>query len=78
MCSRKFFAMRLKYFKIQYAKFKAHGFCISDFLRFDMSLLLLTVTLRGYLISIAYCSFFIFFIFAQNIDCGYLIEPPHL
>ena len=28
-------------------------------LHFDMSLLLLTVTLRGYLISIAYCLFFI-------------------
>ena len=37
----------------------------SDFLCFDMSLLLLTVTLRGvggggYLISIAYCLFFSF------------------
>ena len=30
----------------------------SDFLCFDMSLLSLTVTLRGYLISIAYCLFF--------------------
>ena len=30
----------------------------SDFLFFDMSLLLLTETLRGYLISIAYCLFF--------------------
>ena len=30
-----------------------------DFLRFDMSLLLFTVTLRGYLISIAYFSLFI-------------------
>ena len=31
----------------------------SDFLCFDMSLLLLTVTLQGgYLISIAYCLFF--------------------
>ena len=37
----------------------------SDFLRFDMSILLLTVTLRGYLISIAYC---LFFHFAQSID----------
>ena len=32
----------------------------SDFLHFDMSLLLLTVTVRGYLISIAYCLFFHF------------------
>ena len=32
----------------------------SEFLRFDMSLLLLTVTLRGYQISIAYCLFFSF------------------
>ena len=31
-----------------------------DFLRFDTNLLLLTVTLRGYLISIAYCIFFHF------------------
>ena len=31
----------------------------SDFLCFDMSLVLLTVTLRGYLSSIAYCPFFI-------------------
>ena len=30
------------------------------FLHFDVSLLLLTVTLRGYLISIAYCLFFHF------------------
>ena len=30
----------------------------SDFLHFDTSLLLLNVTLRGYLISIAYCHFF--------------------
>ena len=29
-----------------------------DFLHFDMSLLLSTFTLRGYLISIAYCLFF--------------------
>ena len=36
----------------------------SDILHFDMSLLLLTVTPRGYLISIAYC---LFFHFAQNI-----------
>ena len=32
----------------------------SDFLPFDTNLLLLTVTLRGYLISIAYCLFFHF------------------
>ena len=37
-----------------------YAYCFSDFLRFDMSLLLLTVTLRGYLISIAYCLFFSF------------------
>ena len=30
-----------------------------DFLCFDISLLLLPVALRGYLISIAYCLFFI-------------------
>ena len=34
----------------------------SDFLCFDMSLLLLTVTLRAYIISIAYCLFFHFHI----------------
>ena len=32
----------------------------SDIIHFDMSILLLTVTLRGYLISIAYCLFFHF------------------
>ena len=37
-----------------------HVIFFSDFLWFDMSLLLLTVTLRGYLISIAYCLFFHF------------------
>ena len=36
-----------------------YSYFFSDFLCFDMSLLLLTVTLRGYLISIAYCLFFI-------------------
>ena len=36
-----------------------YAYFFSDFLCFDMSLLLLTVTLRGgYLISIAYCLFF--------------------
>ena len=35
-----------------------NAYFFSDFLCFDMSLLLLTVTLRGYLISIAYCLFF--------------------
>ena len=36
-----------------------YAYFFSDFLRFDMSLLLLTVTLwGGYLISIAYCLFF--------------------
>ena len=34
-----------------------YAYFFSDFLCFDMSLLLLTVTLRGYLISIAYCLF---------------------
>ena len=37
-----------------------YAYFFSDFLCFDMSLLLLTVILRGYLISIAYCLFFIF------------------
>ena len=36
-----------------------YAYCFSDFLCFDMSLLLLPVTLRGYLISIAYCCFII-------------------
>ena len=49
-----------------------YAYFFSDFLRLDMSLLLLTITLRGYLISIAYCLFFIFdqifFIFAGNKD----------
>ena len=36
-----------------------YAYFFSNFLRFDMSLLLLIVTLRGYLISIAYFSFFI-------------------
>ena len=35
-----------------------YAYFFSDFLRFDMSLLLLTVTMRGYLISIDYCLFF--------------------
>ena len=35
-----------------------YAYFFYDFLRFDMSLLLLTVTMRGYLISIAYCLFF--------------------
>ena len=35
-------------------------FIFSDFLPFDTNLLLLTVNLRGYLISIAYCLFFNF------------------
>ena len=35
-----------------------YAYFFSDFLRFGMSLLLLTVTMRGYLISIAYCLFF--------------------
>ena len=35
-----------------------NAYFFSDFLWFDMSLLLLTVTLRGYLISIGYCLFF--------------------
>ena len=35
-----------------------YAYFFSDFLRFDMSLLLLTVTMRGYLINIAYCLFF--------------------
>ena len=34
-----------------------YAYFFSDFLCFEMSLLLLTVTLRGYLISIAYCIF---------------------
>ena len=37
-----------------------YAYFFSDFLRFDMSLLLLIVTLQGYLISIAYCLFFHF------------------
>ena len=37
-----------------------YAYFFSDFLCFDMSLLFLTVTLRGYLISIAYCLFFSF------------------
>ena len=45
----------------------------SDFLCFDMSLLFVTVTLRGYLISIAYCLIFICFVVAtfdqvHNVD----------
>ena len=43
-----------------------HVIYFSDFLCFDMSLLLLTVTLRGYLISIAYC---LFFHFVQELWC---------
>ena len=39
-----------------------YAYFFSDFFAFDMSLLLLTVTLRGYLMSIAYCLFFHYFI----------------
>ena len=51
-----------------------YGFCkyayfFSDFLHFDMSFLLLTVTLRGYLIRIAYCLFFHF----KELSCGLVI-----
>ena len=35
-----------------------YAYFFSDFLRFDMSLLLLTGSCGGYLISIAYCHFF--------------------
>ena len=42
-----------------YAYIWASQLVFSDVLYFDTSLLLLTVTLRGYLISIAYCLFFI-------------------
>ena len=50
-----------------------NGFCIcifffSDFLCFDMSILLLTVTLRGYLISIAYCLFSILFCYERTFE----------
>ena len=38
----------------------------SDFLRFDTSLLSLTVTLRGYLISIAYCLFFHLYVLSHE------------
>ena len=39
-----------------------------DFLHFDMSLLLLIFTLRGYLISIAYCLFFHLFFFSTDVS----------
>ena len=35
-----------------------YAYLFSDSLRLEMSLLLLTVTMRGYLISILYCCFF--------------------
>ena len=44
-----------------------YAYVFSDFLCFDMSLLLLTVTLRGYLISIAYCFFFVLFQYVREI-----------
>ena len=55
--------MLLEYFPfviVNYAMAFAYVYFFSDFLHFDMSLLLLTVTLGGggYLISIAYCLFF--------------------
>ena len=43
-----------------------YAYFFSDFLCFDMSLLSLTVTLRGYLISIAYCLFFHLFWFSAD------------
>ena len=43
----------------------------SDFLHFDISLLLLTVALRGYLISISYCLFYQF-----SMHLSYLIILP--
>ena len=44
-----------------------YAYFFSDFLRFNTSLLLVTVTQQGYLISIAYCLFFHFFrIFIQS------------
>ena len=42
-----------------YAYIWAGQLVFSDVLHFDTSRLLLTITLRGYLISIAYCLFFI-------------------
>ena len=51
---------------------------ISLLLCFDMSLLLLTVTLRGYLISIAYCLFFHFLCFDVTIfDLVHDVEAEH-
>ena len=43
---------------LNHAKAFVYAYFFSDFLCFDMSLLLLTVTQRGYLISIAYSLFF--------------------
>ena len=55
ICIKKFDVLKLFFDKM--AAFLTQHF-FSDFLHFDMSLLLLTVTLREYLISIAYCLFF--------------------
>ena len=44
-----------------------YAYFFQDFLRFDMSLLLMIATLRGYLISIAYCLFFIVLILGTDI-----------
>ena len=41
----------------------------SDVLRFDTSLLLVNVTLQGYLISIAYCLFFILYYYIVHLTC---------
>ena len=47
----------------------------SDFMCFDISLLLLTVTQRG--VSNKHC-LLPFFHFLKTIDCGYSLEPLHV
>ena len=47
-----------------------YAYFFSDFLSFEMSLLLLTVTLRGYLISIAYCIFHLSYISMKTYVVG--------